>query len=210
MKTWFTPLNGAITLLRLAGWSAYVSAVTSILGFVFIAMFIVVGQPFGTLNDFFSGVVLGLSMIPMALALHKINSPLNPGPSVLALVIGLVSMVILAVAAVMVIMKTFGLITFPEPRPGTGPFGVAVIASGFLGIWLIIVNYIGRQRSAFPNPLTWVGIVAGAGYVVSIIGFTLGGLNHPLVAVGGLAEAIAYPIWAIMLGRVLLAKGGTS
>jgi len=201
---------GGSGLTAIAGWSAYISAVASILGFVFIAVFITVGQPFGTLNDFFGGVVLGLSMIPMALALNKICSPLNPGLSVLALVIGLVSMVILAAAAVMVILKTFGVITFPEPRPGTGPFGVAAIAPGFLGVWLIIISYIGRQRSTFPNRLNWVGIVAGAGYVVSIIGFTLSGLEHPLVAVGGLVAAIAYPIWAIWLGRVLLANGGAA
>jgi hypothetical protein len=197
-------------LALVAGWSAHISAVASILGFVFIAIFIVVGQPFGTLNNIFGGVVLGPSIIPTALALHKTCSPLNPRLSVVALVFGPVSIVILAVAAVMVILKSPGAITVPDPRPGTGPFGVAAFGPGLLEVWLIIISDVGMQRSTFPNHLNWIGIVARAGYVTGIIGFAPGGLENPPAAVGGLVAAIAYPIWVIWQWRLLLANGGVA
>ena len=193
-------------LNRYAGWSAYVSAVATILGFVFIVIFFAIGQPFGTLNDFFGSVILALSMMPVAVALHQILRSRTTNLSRLALFIGLGAMAVFAFASTAVILHTFGIVTFVEPRPGTGPFGLDLYAPGVIGVWLLLIGYLSIRHASFPKRLGWMGVIAGAGYVVSILGFALGGPEHPLVAVGGLAGAIAYPIWAIWLGRVLMSS----
>ncbi len=193
------------SLFRFAGWSAYVSAAATVLGLVFLVVFFAIGQPFGTLNDFFGGVVLALSMMPVAIALHQTLRSRAANLSRLALFVGLSAMTVFAFASTAVILHTFGIITFAEPRPGSGPFGLGLYAPGAIGIWLLLIGYLSIRHVSFPNKLGWVGVLAGAGYVVSILGFALGGAEHPFVAVGGLAGVVAYPIWAIWLGRIWLA-----
>lgn len=82
-------IGTANPLLRYAGWAAYVSAVASILGFVFIALFIAMGQPFGSLNDFFGSVVLALALMPLAIAFHRLYAARNPTLSRVAVIVGL-------------------------------------------------------------------------------------------------------------------------
>ena len=52
--------------------------------------------------------------------------------------------------------------------------------------------------------LAWSGIVAGCGYILLVIGFWLGGQQHPLFWGGSLAALIGYAVWAIWLGRAVL------
>lgn len=191
-------------IFRYAGWSAYISASASILGFVFLAAFFSAGQPFGTLNDFFGSILLGLSMMPLAFALERVYMQGNVALTRVVLVTGLVGMTLLVIAGATVILKTFAWINFPEPTPGTGPFGIGLIGPVVIGLWLIFVSYLGLASPALPNLLNWIGITAGAGFGITLIGFILGGQNHPMTWIGGLAAGIAYPIWAIWLGNLLL------
>lgn len=190
--------------LRFVAFSAYASSAASILGFVFIALFIAAGQPFGSLNDFFGSVVFALSLMPLAVAFHRFYAVRNRAVSSAALVIGLVSMVVFVAAGALALGYAFNLVTFPEPRPGAGAYVAGVIAPAFVGVWLILVGYLGLQNPTLPKALNWLGILTGGGFVLTLIGFALGGLTSPLVAVSGLATATAFPIWAIWLGRVLL------
>ena len=54
-----------------------------------------------------------------------------------------------------------------------------------------------------PTGLAWTSIIASASYNVIAIGFCLGGPQHPLAAIGFLVGAIASPVLAIWLGRLL-------
>jgi hypothetical protein len=84
-------------------------------------------------------------------------------------------------------------------------FGMIVTVSfGLYGLSLIAYGYLTVVNETLPRRLGWWGIVAGIGYVLVITGFILGRENHPLTYIGGLASIIAYPTWAIWLGRVLL------
>ncbi|MCI0610160.1 MAG: DUF4386 domain-containing protein, partial [Anaerolineae bacterium] len=75
---------------------------------------------------------------------------------------------------------------------------------GVFGISLVIYGYLALADKMLPRRLAWLGMVAGIGYVLVTTGFILGGPNHPLTYVGGLASIIGYPAWAIWLGRVFL------
>jgi hypothetical protein len=52
--------------------------------------------------------------------------------------------------------------------------------------------------------LGWIGIIAGSGYILTVIGFLKGGYNYTLFYLGGLLTGVSYPIWAIWLGKFLL------
>ena len=90
------------------GWSAYVSAAANILGFVTLVAFFTVGEPFGVINDLTS-VILALSMVPLALVLHKLHQHAAPRLSFGAFVIGALAMI---TAAVLQALLVLGLVSF--------------------------------------------------------------------------------------------------
>ncbi len=77
-------------------------------------------------------------------------------------------------------------------------------AGGAIGIWLIVVCLLAAGSGQLPQLLAWIGILAGIGYILTVIGFMTGGQQNVLFYTGALALGISYPIWAIWLGRLLL------
>ena len=47
-------------------------------------------------------------------------------------------------------------------------------------------------------------IAAGAGYLLTALGFHRGGQQHPLFYAGSLLMVVGYSVWAIWLGLLLL------
>ena len=176
------------------GWCAYLSAAANILGFVTLIAFFAVGEPFGVINDVMS-IILALCMVPLAFVLHERQRHAAPRLSFGAFAIGVLAMV---TAAVLQALLVLGLVGFELTL-------VAVpVAFGVIGVWLVLNSYLGRRSGTLPSGLIWIGIVAGAGYVLAIVGFLLGGQQHPLAAVGGLTAVICYPVWALWFGRLLI------
>jgi hypothetical protein len=169
-----------------AGWSALVSAIATILGLVTLILFFFRGQPWGTLNDIIS-VILALSMLPVLLVLYSLHQLDAPGVSLATLVVGTLAMLVI-----------FKVITFAQTSI------VVPAAFGLLGIALMVFSYRAYASGTLPQGLVVLGIVAGAGYVLTIAGFLLGGEQHPLTGLGGLTAVISYPIWAVWFSRLLL------
>ena len=179
------------SLFRLVGWSAYVSAAATIIGAVTLVIFFSVGDPFGIMNDI-SSVIIGLTGIIILFALYQLHRSVAPVMSLIAFIVGALAMLTAAVVQSLLVIN------------GTN-FGMIVTVSfGLYGLSLIAYGYLTVVNETLPRRLGWWGIVAGIGYVLVITGFILGGENHPLTYIGGLASIIAYPTWAIWLGRVLL------
>lgn len=189
--------------ILLASLFAYVSAVALVLGFVFLIVFFMAGQPFGSLNDFFGGMLLPLTMVPLALVLHQLYGNQSPLLSWIALIAGLVGMALQFTSGGLVILKSVGAASFAEPSPGTGPYGMGMIGPAVVGVWLLLIGVLTLTTGRLPNGLAWASIVAGAGYVLGLVGFAVGGAQHPLAGGGWIAAAIGYLVWAIWLGRVL-------
>jgi hypothetical protein len=181
-------------LSRYAGWSAFVSAVATILGLVTLIIFFTLGEPWGTLNDITS-VILALSIIPVSLMLHRLHRRDAPTISLAALVIGVIAILVAAVFQMLLIIKV---ITYAQTAV------VVPAAFGLFGASLMVFGSLGRTNMSLPRRLTLLSIVAGAGYVLTIAGIILGGQEHPLTAIGGLTAVICYPIWAIWFGRIVL------
>ena len=90
--------------------------------------------------------------------------------------------------------------------------------TGFVGVWLIVVNGLGA--SGLSRGLRAVGILAGIGLVIGGASFFfLGGLAvftdgpfayandvdfHVGIAIGGILGNILFPTWAILLSRKLI------
>jgi Domain of unknown function (DUF4386) len=177
--------------LRFAGWSAYVSAIATILGFATLIAFFALGNPYGTLNDVCS-ILIVLSAVPVVFALYRLHRPSNPMAGLLALVMGFIAILAVTVFQIILILtaKTFG--------------DTVTTAYGFFGVSLMIYGCLALADKILPRGLAWFGILAGVGYVLVITGFILGGENHPLTSLGGLVAIVAFPTWAIWLGRLLL------
>jgi hypothetical protein len=183
-----------------AGWAAYLSAAATVVTFVTGILFFSVGQPWGTINDAAS-VFQVLFMLPVVVALHELFGPNAPALSLLAAVIGTVGMLI---SAVLQALLVFGKVRFEQTIRTT------LTAGGGIGIWLLLAGYLSLASGALPGGLAWLGLAAGGGYVLLVVGFWLGGQRHPLFMAGSLVALVGYSAWAIWLGRVLLSGALTA
>ncbi len=179
------------SLLRLAGWSAYLSAAATIIGAVTLVIFFSVGDPYGKINDVCS-VVIGLTAILILFALYQLHRASAPTASFIAFSIGAAAMLIGATLQALLVFtgKNFG--------------NIVTFVYGVYGASLMTFNWLAKSSGSLPRGLSWTGIAAGLGYVLVTAGFILGGPNHLLTYIGGALSVIAYPIWAIRLGRVFL------
>ncbi|MDO8755114.1 MAG: hypothetical protein Q7J80_14545 [Anaerolineales bacterium] len=179
------------SLFRLAGWSAYLSAIATIIGAVTLVIFFSIGDPFGKINDVCS-VVIGLTAIVILFALYQLHRSAAPTISLIVFLVGALAMLTAAVVQTLLVVN------------GTNFGMIVTIAFGIFGVSLIGFGVLTLVNQTLPRRLSWWGIAAGIGYVLVITGFILGGENHPLTYIGGALAVIAYPTWSIWLGRVFL------
>jgi hypothetical protein len=185
---------------RFAGWSAYVTAVADILGFVSLFVFFAVGGLWGFINDI-SSVFLSLSLIPPALAWRHLHRSLFPRLSLINLAIGIIAML---TAAILQATLVVGKVEFEQSlRP-------VLAANGVIGLWFAVNGVLasrGSQREGtVPRGLAWVSLGAGVGLILIIVGFWIGGESHPFTAVGGLVAFAGILTWAIWFGKLLVSE----
>jgi hypothetical protein len=187
-------------LFRFAGWSAYVTAVADIIGFVSLFVFFAVGGPAGVINDI-SSVFLSLSLIPPALAWHHLHRSSFPRLSLVNFAIGMIAMLTTAILQAALVV---GKVEFEQSlRP-------VLAANAVVGLWLVVNGVLAsrglHREGSVPRGLAWVSLVAGIGLILIILGFWIGGEAHPLTAVGGLVAFAGILIWAIWFGKLLLSE----
>jgi hypothetical protein len=226
--------SNSTTILRYAGWSAYLSAVLGILSTVFLFAFYGVEVPrlvaaggagtqvFGTLNDI-TGLLQLFFMLPLAVALYQLSSARRPGFSVAALLLGITGLLLAVVAQVLLVAQV---ISFAVNLP------IVLTALLLIGAWLILANHLGRSASALSARLTWVGEATGVAFVLAgcfapvvvlagpngplaaaAAGVGTFATQHPVIIVGGIVVAapifllwsFGTLIWSVWLGRRLLA-----
>lgn len=204
---------------RRAGWSAIASGLMGFMSFGSLlagAVYIASHKPdeFKALADvpllgrlLFKGVYVGsmlqaLFMIPVAVAAHRLGRLRAPILSRVATAVGISALlVVIALRVLIFVNSEVSDILFIGPM-------------GFVGVWLIIVNWL--QRGRISRGLRIAGTVAGVGFVIAGLSFFfLGGLNevahpgaygnnmpfHIGLWVGGIPAFVVFPIWAILLGR---------
>jgi hypothetical protein len=188
-------------------WVAIGTGIVGLLGLVFIVLFFTVGQPFGTLNDVFIGLmaILSVILVWMLYPWHHTQSPLL---SQVALVIAMLGALLVLVGAVLSISGMRGWFL-------SGLYMAA--GNGMIGLWLLALNYSALRVNLFPQSLVIFGLISGvilALGLVTIPGIFRGidtqeyelNLFNSIWWVSSLGYLALYPIWCFLLGRILLIK----
>jgi hypothetical protein len=181
----------------LFGWAAILSAVATLLTLITGILFLSAGGLFGPINDAAS-VIQMLVMLPVAAALYLLTRHDVSALALLAAAIGVAGMLI---AAVLQALLVFRVVEYEQTA------AVTLSAGGAVGLWLILANLLALAAGALPGGLVLTGVVAGAGYVLLVIGFRLGGQGHPLFYAGSGLAVIGYTVWGTWLGFLFLSGG---
>lgn len=183
-------------LYQISGYFAYLSAAATVVTFLTGILFFSVGKPFGKINDI-SSVLQVVSMLPLTVLFA---SAIPANPQFLGWITALLGAGGMLVSALGQSLLVVGVIDFERSRRYF-PAGAAI------GIWLIAVCFSGADSGQLTGWLFWPGLVAGLGYLATVIGFQLGRQTHPAFYLGGILLAVCYPIWSITLARFLLTNG---
>ena len=165
-----------------------------VLGGIKLVLFFTRGEPFGKINDA-SSVFQMLFMLPIAVAIFLLTRPMAFGLALLSAVVGVAGML---VAAVLQALLVFGFVAYEQT------IRAVLSAGGAVGLWLLATNLYVLAAGAAPGGLAILGVVAGVGYVLTVVGFRLGLQQHLLFHIGAFLGVLGYSAWAIWLGRLLL------
>jgi hypothetical protein len=184
-----------LVLHQFAAWSAYLNAAANLVGAISLALLFAGNVPFGRINDA-SSVFFALTLIPVALAFHQLHRSVAAPSSLMITVVGILAML---TAATLSALLVFGQVGFEQT------LRAVLSANAIIGVWLVASGVLSLVGSSLPRGLAWVLVAAGAGLVLVIVGFWIGGQQHPLTAVGGLVAFFGNLIWTIWLGNLLMA-----
>ena len=174
-----------------AGWSANVAAVATVFGALALVLFFTRGQPWGTINDAAS-VVLMIAMVPVALVVAVIESREQPFPSSYAVAVGVFGIVPMLVAAWYQARLVAGRVTYEQTK------GRVLAAGAFVGLWYVLAGAIGFRPLG--QVLAMLAIVSGVGFIAIGYGFAVGNERHPLSALGGVVLTVGSTAFLTILG----------
>jgi hypothetical protein len=180
--------------LQFAGWSAVVNGLASIASTVTLILMFTVAAFFGPVNDAIS-VVWVLAFIPLAFFFYRLNQPVNPSLSLIAAIIGTAGMVVFAAAQMLLVL---GVVSFEQS------LGLVLSMGAVVGLWATANGFLARSGGSLPSMMTWLLIIFGLSFMITAVGWYFAGQENPLVMIGFLIGAIAGPVWAIWLGRMIL------
>jgi hypothetical protein len=85
--------------------------------------------------------------------------------------------------------------------------GPVVFATGLVGVWLILVSYLGRRQRSLPPRLAWLGMAVGAAFVLkpillSAAGGGLTGGFHVKLSASGRSAVVFGRMWVSDLGHL--------
>lgn len=197
--------------MPLVGWTAIAGGIISLIGFVSLVIFFIVGEPFGTLNDLLA-IPVAFLMLPLVFALYRLNATSHPTVSLIAAIAGTVGFIATAVGSVLLVS---GRITFAQSLyTGIGGFGL-------VGLWVLLNSTVGLRANHLPTGLAWMGILLGITPSLALIfvprveviarslesmtgqsaGFQMSPFLIAAFVLGGLSYA-GLPVWFILMGRL--------
>ena len=192
-----------MTGLAFVGSSALVAAVATVVGAVFLGLFFAKGQPWGTLNDVAS-VILMLATIPVAVALGLLGTDAFGALAWLVTAIGLVGMVGAAAAQLLLVARVR---TYAQLLPWTLGAG-AVVGVWYLLVGLLGLGFVGTRN--YPVALIGLAIASGIGFIAIGYGFWRGNERHPLSIAGGLTLLVSSTGFLSWIALLTLGSGPTS
>jgi hypothetical protein len=192
-----------MTLVDLVGWSALLAAVATVLGALFLILFFTKGQPWGTLNDIAS-VVLMLATIPVAVALGRLGEGTFGALAWLVTAIGIIGMTGAALAQTLLVARVY---------PYEQLLGWTLGSGAVVGVWYVLVGLLGLEFVAsrnYPPLLIALAIASGIGFIAIGYGFTRGNERHPLSIGGALVLLVSSTTFLGWLAFLTLGSRPTS
>lgn len=200
-------------LIYISSWSALINGILAIIGAVFLVIFFLIGEPFGTLNDLIS-LPWVLAFFPVLWLFYRLGIDAHKSISIIALVAGVMGLLSVFVLQLLLIFKVITI--WQQTYYITSSFGA-------IGVWILIANQIGRTENFISLPLATFGIALGVGWILATICVWIGGFppaesvtsmsnmsQFNIITIIGISLIfIGYfvqPIWAIWLGRYILTQ----
>jgi hypothetical protein len=176
-----------------AGWSALLAAVATVVGAITLVLFFSRGEPWGRLNDA-SSVVLMLALIPVALIVATLESETKTTTVLPVAGLGISAMIAVAVLQALLVARQ---VTYEQTK-------LQVLAGGaVIGLWYILSGLL-AGFTALDGPLAWLAVASGAGFIAIGYGFAVGNERHPLSALGGAVLLAASTTFLLLLGTRLV------
>ena len=205
---------------RTPTYAAYLSGVFAILSAVFAILFFWLEAPgiangagqqpliWGPLSDI-CPIVQMLALLVVVQALYRLD---RSGAALLERMTYLIGIVGTLGVSILQLLLVVGVISFEQE------IGPMLIATAVVGVWLILVHYLGRRQAQLSARLAGLGIGVGIALMFQpLLLSVMGGaanwqdsLSNPLLLVGGtlvvVLSYVGFPIWAFWLGRTFTAE----
>ena len=190
---------------EIIGRIAYATGGSIILAAILLGVFFAVGEPFGTLNDIFSGIS-GILCGVLAWMLYTQHYAKFPSMSQIALAFAVIGAFVVALGTILVVFRITGWVL-------AGWYSTAGYA--LIGIWLVMFCYSMLNNTALPHQLTMFGLIVGLVMAVGLVALpgvlnkvdTMDALPGYLnISYIGYLGDILFPIWSIWLARTLVVK----
>jgi len=198
-------------LFPISGWSALLNGVLAIIGVVFLVLFFVIGQPFGTMNDLTS-LPWVLSFLPVLWFFYRLGANEHKFISLIALGVGVFGLLGVFALQLLLVLKVITI--WQQTYYITSAFGA-------IGLWMVIASGMGRAESFVSPALAGFGIALGAGWILATLCVWIGGFppadgassmsdmsQFNIITIIGISLIFlgyfVQPIWAIWLGRYIL------
>jgi hypothetical protein len=188
------------------GWTAIAIGVAVILAVIFLILMYTVNGRFGTVNDVLNSII-GILSVVLAWMLYAELHARSPWMSQITLGLTVIGMIFTIVGSSLII---FGYTDFVLAGWYTG------VGNALIGLWLAAFCYYMLSGDILPHNLIVFGIVVGSFMTFGLLGIpgiltridTMESLPWYLGAsyLGFLGTYVLYPIWAIWLGRILIAR----
>lgn len=158
------------------------------------------GGVFGPLSDATTPMIGG-SLIPVALWLHRRLKPAAPRLSTLAVGIGLVGLTLLSLGGLLLLLFDLtGDLFRSDLALGSQFLGIFV-----QGVWLVLVGVLKLRSDDFSSGLGWASIVGGGGYMLFGIGSPFGS-DGPIAMTGAMIGFVGFLTWALWTRAALRQK----
>jgi hypothetical protein len=182
-----------ITLEQVAGWSALLAAVATVIGAVTLMVFFAKGGLWGLANDVAS-IVLMLATIPVALMIARIEADRAPMLAMPIAAIGIAGMLGATLSQALLIARVR---SYKALLPWTLGAGAVV------GVWYLLVGVVAWPGGLFlPPPI--LAIASGVSFIALGYGFLVGNERHPLSIGGGVVLLVASTLFLALFGLNLL------
>lgn len=185
--------------------TATATGVVGLLGLTFIILFFAVGRPFGAFNDICNGLGAVLSAV-LAWRFYPRLHAQSPLLSQVTLAFAIFGAILAVVGSYLVLFDVYGWYL-----PGL------YTAAGYamIGLWLLGLTYLALKDHSLPQGLAIFGFITA---VVLVLGLaTIPGIFRGIDSgtyeftvfnavwwTSSLGYLTIYPIWCILLGRLLL------